>query len=240
MWVLVRDSDGWDCNPNFPVTPGGSYPPVGNCGHFTYLFHFRPPDQFLLGTYLPVPYGFLEEAMAMDVDAMGRVCVAGYMTANFSVVDPNRLYPVTPDAFDPEFGPPTTGAEWESIANEWDWGISTSSPVDAFLTCYRPAGDIFYSTYLGGQHTDAIVDLRFVPDGSLLVAGFSNSPDFPTTSGVFRGSYPGTEAFATFVSRFVMGNPPEPTPTPTATPAPPSSWPFRLYLPLITRDAYGW
>jgi Ca2+-binding RTX toxin-like protein len=54
---------------------------------------------------------------------------------------------------------------------------------DAFVTKLGPGGSpIVYSTYLGGNDIDWLMDVAARPDGQAFVAGFSQSADFPTVN----------------------------------------------------------
>ena len=58
-----------------------------------------------------------------------------------------------------------------------------------------------WSTFLGGQATDALFGIKPVADGSVYAAGGSNSPDFPVTSGALKTSKPGTADIDGVVAR---------------------------------------
>lgn len=61
---------------------------------------------------------------------------------------------------------------------------------DAFVTKIDPdAGAIIYSSYLGGSGRDGPYGIALDPLGGVVVSGSTQSPDFPTTSGAFQGSY---------------------------------------------------
>ncbi len=61
---------------------------------------------------------------------------------------------------------------------------------------------LIYSTFLGGDRSDAAYDLALGPDGSIFVVGNTPSTDFPTTPGVFDRSAAETDVF---VARFNPG-----------------------------------
>ncbi|WP_309495716.1 SBBP repeat-containing protein [Mechercharimyces sp. CAU 1602] len=57
---------------------------------------------------------------------------------------------------------------------------------------------VFYSTYLGGSNVDQGQGIAVDVNGEAYVSGVTNSPDFPTTTGVFQTILSGgTDAFVT-------------------------------------------
>jgi gliding motility-associated-like protein len=53
-------------------------------------------------------------------------------------------------------------------------------------------GTLRWSTFIGGLATDALFGVKPAADGSVYLAGGSNSPDFPVTPGAIKTSKPGT------------------------------------------------
>ena len=101
---------------------------------------------------------------AIAVDAQGAAYVAGVT----KFVD----FPSTPGAFDPT----------------WNGGTG-NQPSDAFVGKLNPAGDRFdYLTFLGGAGNDEALGVAVDGEGQAYVTGFTESPDFPATSGAFRTS----------------------------------------------------
>jgi len=88
------------------------------------------------------------------------------------------------------------------LTTEGAFDRSFNGNYDAFVT--RLSGDLselLYSTYLGGGSNDYAYAL--VPDGAggMVVVGFTDSNDFPTTAGAFDGSFNGGwDAFAARLS----------------------------------------
>jgi uncharacterized repeat protein (TIGR01451 family) len=67
-----------------------------------------------------------------------------------------------------------------------------SLPGDAFVTKLNPTGTaLVYSTYLGGASADQANAIAVDSLGSAYVAGYTTSPDFPTTAGAFQTIYGG-------------------------------------------------
>ena len=64
---------------------------------------------------------------------------------------------------------------------------SDSFSADAFVAKLNPAGDaLVYSTYLGGNETDAALGIAVDAAGRAYLTGGTNSSDFPTTAGAFQ------------------------------------------------------
>jgi hypothetical protein len=58
---------------------------------------------------------------------------------------------------------------------------------DAFAAKINPAGSaLLFSTYLGGSADDYAADLAVDGAGNVIIAGWTTSSDFPTSSGVFQ------------------------------------------------------
>ncbi|MEA3334760.1 MAG: SBBP repeat-containing protein [Chloroflexota bacterium] len=73
---------------------------------------------------------------------------------------------------------------------------------DAFLASLDPiSGQLSYSSYLGGTGEDRALALRTDPVGNAILAGYTNSSDFPTTGGAFaEQAIGGIDAFVTKLS----------------------------------------
>jgi hypothetical protein len=70
---------------------------------------------------------------------------------------------------------------------------------DAFVTKLNAMGSALrYSTFLGGTSEDAGLGIAVDESGRAYVTGFTDSVDYPTTSGAFDTTYNGnTDAFVT-------------------------------------------
>lgn len=70
--------------------------------------------------------------------------------------------------------------------------------TDAFVVKLNPTGSApVYSTFLGGSAEDQATGIKIDDTGNAYVSGFTNSTNFPVTTGSFRTSYAGsTDAFA--------------------------------------------
>ena len=111
----------------------------------------------------------VDQAFAIATDPLGNVFVAG-------------------DTYSTDF-PVTTGAHSDELS---------SSTFDVFIT--KLPSDLYpvsISTYLGGISDDHGSALTMDRNGNVLVAGQTNSSDFPTTSEAFDQTYQHYDAFIT-------------------------------------------
>jgi len=80
-----------------------------------------------------------------------------------------------------------TGGDFPVVAGGFDM-----TPNDSFLTTLDASlSSLRSSTFLGGSFLDWIMDVDIGPAGSLRVVGFTESFDFPVTSGAFDSSFNG-------------------------------------------------
>ena len=107
-------------------------------------------------------------ARAVGADSAGNVYVAG-------IANTNQL-PVTKGVLQPAYA----GGTGSAIL----YG-------DAFVAKFSPAGAVQWVTYLGGRQDDMAAAIAVDPSGNVYVAGFTNSTDFPVTTGVVQHAYGG-------------------------------------------------
>ncbi|MHB8747788.1 MAG: SBBP repeat-containing protein, partial [Aggregatilineales bacterium] len=73
---------------------------------------------------------------------------------------------------------PTTGGAYQTFVN---------GSYDAFVTKLNASGSaLVYSTYLGGSGLEKANAIAVDASGNAYVAGYTYSPDFPTTTGAFQ------------------------------------------------------
>jgi pimeloyl-ACP methyl ester carboxylesterase len=78
--------------------------------------------------------------------------------------------------------------------------------ADAFLTELNPSGTgAVYSTLMGGSGTDAVYKAVVDPLGNIYLAGYTNSSDFPVTTGAIQSTYKAAINTA-FVAEFRSGS----------------------------------
>ena len=82
----------------------------------------------------------------------------------------------------------TTSADFPVTAGGYDTSYNSS---DIFLSIINPlgqgAGDLFYSTYIGGSSGDSVEAIE-VDEGMAWLAGYTTSADFPVTSGAYAAT----------------------------------------------------
>ncbi len=59
---------------------------------------------------------------------------------------------------------------------------------DIFIAKFDRGGNILFVTYVGGINLDMATDVDVDPNNNIYVTGYSNSPDFPVTTGAFNES----------------------------------------------------
>jgi hypothetical protein len=176
---------GLTCSSNFPTT-AGAFQTVykGTCaldgtGGNAFVAKLNPTLSSLL-------YSTYIGGAGSDVSY--SIAVAGSGVAHLVGRTTSPNFPTTPGAFQTTFG-----------------GIS-----DIFLTYLNSTGTgLIYSTYLGGNSSEAAYVLALDPSGNDIFAGRTHSNNFPTTPGVFdptcRRCTLQTSASHVFVSKFVPG-----------------------------------
>lgn len=98
----------------------------------------------------------LDEAHAIAVAPLGRLCVAGS----------------------------TTSADL--VASQGAAQAEFAGGSDAVIACFEAGGDLAVLTYLGGTDLDTASDLAVDAAGNVYVAGETSSADFPVTAGVLQ------------------------------------------------------
>jgi hypothetical protein len=75
-----------------------------------------------------------------------------------------------------------------------------ADPMDAYVSKIEPvAGKVIYTVSLGGSKWDGALRIEVDQHGNAYVVGFTESPDFPTTSNAFRRVYIGGKSDAFLV-----------------------------------------
>jgi hypothetical protein len=109
-----------------------------------------------------------QEAKALVVAADGAVFVVGQTSA----LD----FPVTPGA------PDNTLVRTDAY-----------NPFDGFISKFSGnLSTLMASTYLGGDRGDQVFSIALGTGGNVYVAGYTESPDFPTTPGTYDNTFNGT------------------------------------------------
>ena len=114
---------------------------------------------------------YSDQGQAIAVDANGNAYATGYTDS------PDFL--TTANAFQT-----TAPADWNAFAIKLD-----------------PAGDLVYSTFLGGSGTDQGLAIAVDGAGRAVVAGQTNSSDYPVTATAYQKNYAGSaDCFVTQLS----------------------------------------
>lgn len=100
-----------------------------------------------------------ETGLAIYVDDAGYIYVAG-------ITEYSDSFPVTANAHQPECGDITSGNQSTCV-------------MDGVVVVFNPEGDIIYSSYHGGGRFDYPFSIDADGTGNILVAGDTNSADFP-------------------------------------------------------------
>jgi beta-propeller repeat-containing protein len=166
--VVVDSSDrvwieGFTDSADLPTTDGSA----SHGGREIFIARFSPDLQQLQfatligGSHDDHPRG------SFFVDALGNSYVGG-STASHD-------FPTTPGAFQVHHA-----------------GGLPVDDLDAFVIKVSPTGQILWSTFLGGSGNDSTFSgVQVFSDGSVYVAGMTNSADFPTTPGAYQKTYGG-------------------------------------------------
>ena len=110
-----------------------------------------------------------EVVRGIGVDSGGNVYIAGTTASN--------NLPVTPGVLQTAYGGAT--AEDHYFVG------------DAFIAKFTAAGAVSYITYLGGSGDDTATSIAVDASGEVYVTGITDSPNFPTTTGVVQAHFGG-------------------------------------------------
>ena len=157
---------GYTTSTNFPTTPGAFQTEPAGNANVFVAKLNDTGTALVYATYLGGQGA--DEGWGIAVDAAGNAFVTGDTTS--------RDFPTTPGAFQRQPG----------------GGVS-----NAFVAKLNATGSaLVYATYLGGSRDDHGRGIALNSAGQALVAGYTASPDFPTTAGAFQTRIAGrTNAF---------------------------------------------
>ncbi|MCB9245212.1 MAG: gliding motility-associated C-terminal domain-containing protein [Flavobacteriales bacterium] len=166
-FALTRSGDlvlaGITSSPDFPLKNAiDSIGPSNNSFYKGFVTQLSPDGkQLIFSTYLGGDTGshgtYVTKAV---VDNNDRIYIAGFTTAT--------NFPTTSTAFQPKYGGRT---------NSSIYGDGFISVVEANY------GNYLYGSYLGGTGEESIYDLQKDLSGNVYLAGFTNSSNFPITTG---------------------------------------------------------
>jgi hypothetical protein len=158
---------------DFPTTPGayqrdcGPTPPA--CSQDAFVTKVNPTGTAIVYS-TRIGGSADDDSSAIALDGAGNAYIAGQVSGG-------RLpmaFPTTPGAF-----------------------LSVPSGIDGFIAKLNPLGSaLVYSTLLGGSQIDSVRAIALGKGGTVILGGFTTSPDFPITPGAIQGSLGGyTDAF---------------------------------------------
>ena len=148
---------GTSNSPNFPTTPGVFQPQL-NGPRDSAVVKLKADGSGLVFSTLLGGSGEDDAIMGVRLDAAGNVYVAGHARSSD--------FPVTPGAAQPRSG----------------------GQSDSYFAKLAPdASRILYATYVGGSGQEFSEHRPWLaPDGSMLLAGYCGSRDFPTTPEAYQ------------------------------------------------------
>lgn len=158
---------GYARSADFPTTPG-AYQTIRNGASDCFVVKINPTGTTL--NYSTFLGGSNDESYAnIKVDDEGCAYICGSTKST-------------------DF--PTTSGSYNETYN--------GGTYDGYITKLNPSGTgLEYSTFLGGSAIDGIGDLVLDANHNVYVTGNTESLDFPTTTGVYRGTFEGSsDAFA--------------------------------------------
>jgi hypothetical protein len=175
--LMVDDQDcvyvvGTSNSANFPTTSGVVQPRL-NGPRDSAIVKLKPDGSGLVFGTLLGGSGEDDAIMGVRLDRAGNIYVAGHTKSTD--------FPVTRGAAQPRLG----------------------GQSDCYFAKLAPdASRILYATYLGGSGNEFAEHRPWLTaDGSMLLAGFCASPDFPTTAGAYQRKLKGTgDGFLTKLS----------------------------------------
>jgi hypothetical protein len=198
--------------------------PAGNA----YVTGYTGSTDFpVVNAYQSIKGGF-DDVFLTKVNATGTAWVySTYLGGIFS--DGHYHTIVAADAQGNAYvGGNTASSDFPLLNNIQTGNIDSAD--DGFVTKFSPSGqELVYSTRIGGNNgghfynLDHIYGLALDEVGNVYITGETNSPQYPTTSGVFQPTKSGN--YDSFISKISAQGPNTPTPTvtgtpPTATPTP--------------------
>jgi hypothetical protein len=198
---------GQTSSSDFPTAGGPAQPAFGGGAWDAFLVRIDPT----LAGLASLPYGSFvggsgeDRGLAIAASASGLLLAGETSSSNFPIV----------------------GATQATNRG----GVS-----DAFATQTGAGGKpLLFSTYLGGAGTDAAQAAAFNPSGELVVAGVTDSLDFPTAGPAQARPGGGGDAF---VARYGPNGPaPTPTPTPGVPPTPTPGPAAAIAIPALSGES---
>ncbi|MBK6312895.1 MAG: SBBP repeat-containing protein [Blastocatellia bacterium] len=142
---------GRTSSPDMPVTPNVPQPTFGGGTEPDGFVGRVSADGTVLEYFTYHGGGNFDSCDALAIDQGGALCVSGY----------------------------TFSADLPTTVGAYDTTLTGNS--DALVAKYTPSGQLSFSTFLGGNGGELAVGIGIGAMGSIVVAGDTQSGDFPTT-----------------------------------------------------------
>ncbi len=180
-------------SPDLPIT-SNAFQKVNNAGSGAFNFFITKFNStgsgLIYSTYLGG--SGVDDGREINADTAGGI-----------TIDPAGDAYVTGTAYSRDF--PVTANAYQKVNRSFYTPKYGAAGTNGVITELNPTGSaLVYSTYLGGSYWDGGRSIALDAPGNAYVTGFTQSPDFPTTPGVFQkmiGSGGGSGANA-FVTKF--------------------------------------
>jgi hypothetical protein len=92
------------------------------------------------------------------------------------------------------------GSEFPTTSGAYDTQVA--GYTDCYVTKINTQGNgLIYSTYIGGSSSDFIHGITIDSAGNAFVCGYTNSSDFPTTSGTYREKITTSGIYEAFITK---------------------------------------
>lgn len=155
---------------DFPVT-AGAFDTSFNGGSDVFVSKFDSGlNRLLASTYIG-GYWF-EGINSLVIDSSGNIFIAGSTGANEGGSD----FPTTPGAYNTTFNK----------------GVNKYDVYDAFISKFNSTlSNLLYSTFIGGTNRDNATAIALDSSGKIVIAGNTNSSDYPTTTGAYDTTWNG-------------------------------------------------
>ncbi len=162
---------------------GGSNSERGNCittdryGNVYIAGQTFSPDFPTLNGWQP-EFGGDEDAYVIKLNPDGTLAYATFIGGteseeiNSILVDSRGYVYVGGEVYSEDY----------PLLNPWQDTTYGEEDEDAFISIFDPAGQLVYSTYIGGSERDQIFAMALGPDGHIYATGMTSSPDFPVVN----------------------------------------------------------
>ncbi|MFI5455817.1 MAG: SBBP repeat-containing protein [Isosphaerales bacterium] len=141
-----------------------------------------------------VTYGGGSDAFVTKYGPAGAVVYSSYLGG---VGEEDEAFGIAVDGAGNAY---LTGRSTSMPTTPGAYQVASAGGTDAFVTKFNASGSgLVYSTYLGGNNLDVGYGIAVDGSGNAYVTGYTQSTNFPTTSGAYQGAFGGGyhDAFVT-------------------------------------------